>query len=358
MSQNDQLITTKKNELLDLFLTEEDLLGTDLLSMSDYFNIFSDKLTAAIDGPDFWDICTDVEGLSGEIASAIEMGIDIAKTETLVADSSHFSREIIEGLKSGAYHIGQSKEVFGNMRPAIVDLNERPVKFFTLKKAIDPSEVLDDISTLSMQTSLQKISSQIEDIKRDVKELIDFSRREALSNKFIYARDKIISASNSTSIEEQQDYLKAADQYLMEGLESLYSDFNAQTEKLMKAQAKFFPKISTIDTILSYISEDIQMIPRYVGLKIYLLTFCGKLTDAQRCLRQFKYFLEGLSSKKLGKRKYTALETIHRYFPYGKDNNDFWLEEPKLVIQTINLYDQMLIQKENQIYFIEAGGDD
>lgn len=42
-----------------------------------------------------------------------------------------------------------------------MDENEQLVKFFTLKKASNPSSVLSDISTLTMQASLKRISSQI-----------------------------------------------------------------------------------------------------------------------------------------------------------------------------------------------------
>lgn len=78
----------------------------------------------------------------------------------LVADYSHFSQDIIDGLKEGIYHVGQSREVAGNLRP-------------------------------------------VEDIGRDVKGMIDFTRREALSNKFIYARDKIMLAA--TASEEERE---------------------------------------------------------------------------------------------------------------------------------------------------------
>ena len=158
-----------------------------------------------------WEVYHNIEGFIGEIAAAIKRGFDISKMGMLVADYSHFSHEIINGLKKGIYHVGQSREVAGNLRPAILDDNEQLVKFFTLKKAVDPSSVLSDISTLSMQESLQ-----IEDIGRDVKGMIDFSRREALSNKFIYARDKIMLASTASE-EEREQFLREADTYLMEG---------------------------------------------------------------------------------------------------------------------------------------------
>ena len=181
-----------KGELLDLFISENDQKGTDLLAMSNYFDTFIGKIEGEMGNDSGWEVINIIDSLKGQIAAAIKCGFDISQMKMLVADYSHFSQEIIDGLETGLYHVGQSKEIAGNLRPAILDDKERLVKFFTLKKSVNPSDVLSDISTLSMQASLQKISAQIEDIGRDVKAMIDFARREQLSNKFIYARDKIM----------------------------------------------------------------------------------------------------------------------------------------------------------------------
>ena len=291
----------------------------------------------------------------GEIATAIKSGFDISKMGMLVADYSHFSQEIIDGLKEGIYHVGQSKEVSGNLRPAILDQDERLVKFFTLKKAMNPTNVLSDISTLSMQASLQRISSQIEDIGRDVKAIIDFSRREALSNKFIYARDKIMSAAIASD-SERELFLKEADTYLMEGLTDLYSDINAQIKALADIKGPF-ASVKAIDTILSYINEDMLMIPKCVGMRIYLFNYRGKDNEAKRILGEYKYQLQVLAERKIGDGKYTALELIHKNYPYNKDNLDFWLEKPVQMLGAIDSYETMLEQNDKDIYYIEEESD-
>ena len=270
-----------------------------------------------------------------------------------MADYSHFSQEVIDGLKKGIYHIGQSKEIYGNLRPAILDDKEQLVKFFTLKKAADPVSVLSDISVLSMQASLQRLSSQLEGISRDVKSVIDFTRREALSNKFIYARDKIMQASKAKSEEERELLLREADTYLMEGLTDLYSDINAQVKALADIKGPF-ANIKTIDTVLSYINEDMQMIPRYVGLRVYLFNYRGKYGDAERILGEYRYHLNTLAERKIGDGKYTALELIHKNYPYDEDNVDFWLEKPRQMIDAIDSYKTLIEQKDKDIYYIDV----
>lgn len=352
MSEHNELIPSEKNELLNIFTEEEEKKGTDLLAMSDFFEVFIGKIETEMGTDTAWEVFHNIEGFIGEIAAAIKGGFDISKMGMLVADYSHFSQEIVDGLKEGIYHVGQSKEVAGNLRPAILDENEHLVKFFTLKKAVDPTRVLSDISTLSMQASLQRISSQIEDIGRDVKGIIDFSRREALSNKFIYARDKIMLASTASE-EERELYLKEADTYLMEGLTDLYSDINAQVKALADIKGPF-ASVKAIDSVLSYINEDMQMIPRYVGLRVYLFNYRGKADDANRILGEYQYQLQTLTERKLGDGKYTALELIHKNYPYDEENVDFWLEKPKQMLEVIDSYQTMLEQKDKDVYYIDV----
>lgn len=352
MAEKNEIVETGKCELLDIFIEEEDRKGADLLKMSDFFNVFIGKIGAEMKSETEWEVDLDIRGLLGQIAAAIKGGFDISKMGMLVADYSHFSQEIIDGLKEGIYHVGESKEVAGNLRPAILDENEQLVKFFTLKKAINPVEVLSDISALSMQNSLKRISAQIEDVGRDVKGMIDFARRVTLSNKFIYARDKIMSASTAGA-EEREDFLKAADTYLMEGLVDLYSDINAQVKKLAEQKGPF-ASIKAIDTLLSYINEDMQMIPRYVGLRVYLLNFRGKNDETNRILGEYKYQLKTLAESKIGDGKYTALELIHKNYPYDGENVDFWINQPKEMLAAIGSCEAVLGQSDRDIFYIDA----
>lgn len=351
MSEKNGIVEVSKCELLDIFIEEEDRKGTDLLSMSDFFDVLIGKIDARTDLEAAWEIHLDIEGLFGQIAAAIKGGFDISKMGMLVADYSHFSQEIIDGLKEGIYHVGESKEIAGNLRPAILDENGQLVKFFTLKKALNPAEVFSDISALSMQISLKQISVQIEDVGRAVEGMIDFARREALSNKFIYARDKIMLASTVDS-EEQEDFLREADTYLMQGLVDLYSDINAQVKKLADLKGPFV-SVKTIDTLLSYINEDMKMIPRYVGLRVYLFNLRGKDDDANRILGEYQYQLKTLMERKIGDGKYTALELIHEYYPY-KENMDFWLERPKQMLEVVGSYKTILNQKNSDIFYIDV----
>lgn len=301
-------IVCSKNDLLDIFFSEEDKKGTDLLKMSNYFDVFVLKIDTRIDSKGKWEVVADPSALLGRIATVIKSGFDLSELNMLVADTSHFSQEIVDGLKKGIYHIGQSKEVAGNLRPAVLDEKENLVKFVTLKKAVNPSEILADMSNLTMQLSLKNISAQIEDVGRDVQAISEFVRREALSNKFVYAREKIMLAASEDK-QQQEQFLREADTYLMEGLVDLYVDINAEIQKLAELKGPF-RSLKEVDTLLAHINEDMQMIPRYVGMRVYLFNFRGKEAEANRVLSEYQYNLEKMVEKKIDNEKYTAIEMM------------------------------------------------
>ena len=89
--------------------------------MSDFFEVFIGKIEVEMGSDTAWEVFHNIEGFVGELVAAIKGGFDISKMGMLVADCSHFSQDIIDGLKEGIYHVGQSREVAGNMRPAGVD---------------------------------------------------------------------------------------------------------------------------------------------------------------------------------------------------------------------------------------------
>lgn len=91
--RKNEIIGSGKGDLLDIFTEEEDKKGTDLLAMSDFFEVFIGKIEFEMetDTDTAWEVFHNIEGFAGEIAAAIKGGFDISKMGMLVADYSHFS---------------------------------------------------------------------------------------------------------------------------------------------------------------------------------------------------------------------------------------------------------------------------
>ena len=114
-----------------------------------------------------------------------------------------------------------------------------------------------------------------------------------------------------------------------------------------------FRSLKAADTLLSHINEDMQMIPRYVGMRVYLFNLRGKQAEANRVLGEYQYNLETLVEKKIGNEKYTALDMIHRYYPYGEADTDFWLHQPKEMLTALKSYENLIGQASQEMYYID-----
>lgn len=361
MSENNAITPLEDKPLLNIFATEEDKNSTDLLEMSNFFELFIDDIGDNLHNFYQWDTVIDFGALLGRLAAAIKAGFDINDMGVMVADYSHFSKEIIDGLKKGIYHIGESKEVAGNMRPAILDKDEHIVKWFTMKKAVNPKEMLSDVGSLSMQNSLRQISSELKGISQDLKYEIEFNRRQALSLPFINARTKFLNAINNP--ENKVKYLEEADTYLLEGLNALYADIEAEAKRLGDSDLKpnqnkikefFNGSLKYADDILGRINEDMLMIPKYVAVEVYLLKHLERYEDAKAVLGQYKYHLDKMANTPLLGSEYTAAEVIHELYPYHKDNRDFWLEMPQETISALDSLQLLIEPKDNEVFLIEA----
>lgn len=273
----------------------------------------------------------------------------------LDADFSHFGEDIINGLKNGTYSIQESKKCAGNFCSNIVNAKGRIVRSITLRKAIDSAQIFSNVPMLCIQLSLQRISSQIADVSRKIDMMIEDARSESLIDKFMNARDRITLASNASS-EEQEEYLKEADTYLMEGLNSLYSNIYNRVKDLDKINKKrVCGSIHDVDSTLSYITEDMKIIPRYLGLRTYLFHCRGKFENIKSIFEHYSGFLHKLNEARIySGNKYTAFELIHEYYQYNEENINFWLEEPKQIINSVDSYKALLTNKSRDILCLEA----
>lgn len=361
MSDNNSITPLEEKSLLNIFATEEDKNGTDLLEMSNFFDIFIDDIDKNLHNYHQWESVVDFGTLFGRLAAVMKTGFDINDMGVMVADYSHFSKDIMDGLKKGIYHIGQSKEVAENMRPAILDKDEHIVKWFTMKKAINPKEMLSDVGSLSMQNSLRQISSELKGICQDLKYEIEFTRRQSLSLPFINARTRFLNAINNP--QDKVKYLEQAESYLIEGLNALYLDIDAEVKRLGESDLKpnqnkikefFVSNLKYADDILGRINEDMLMIPKYVAVEVYLLQNLERYDDAKSVLGQYKYHLDRMANTALPNCEYTAAEVIHDLYPYHKDNVDFWLKMPQQTIAALDSLQLLIEPKKSEVFLIET----
>lgn len=90
MSQNNEMPELTKSGLLDIFVSEEDKTGNDILAMSDFFGVFIDRIKRDIEVNTLREETNNIGNIAGLVSNALKIGFDISNANMLVADFSHF----------------------------------------------------------------------------------------------------------------------------------------------------------------------------------------------------------------------------------------------------------------------------
>lgn len=267
---NQDLMRLEMEGITEIFVDEKDKTGTDLLAMSNFFNMLIINMGDEIRHRVKLETINESSKYFGEIISALKYGYHISNIGMLVADTSHFDKDLIDGIDAGLYHIAESKEVPGNLRPVIIDNEGKFKKFFTLRWAVNPVDILSDLTAMSMQAMLRDISEKLDEVRCSLNQVNENNRKNDLKMRFLYARDLIMEIPSEKDEGRKIKILDDADTYLMEGIAQLYEDLNTKLSELSKSKG-VLRSLKKIDELLQYISEDMCMLPKYIGFRGFLL---------------------------------------------------------------------------------------
>ncbi len=349
-------LVLRNPDLLSVFQSEEDIHGHDVLKMNDIFGNCMQLVQKQMDldyanGP----LAEISPELIGSIATFIN-GVQKMKSSTLlIGNVDALGKDIKQKIKKGIYHIAESQKVDGDYRAAVVDADNQIKAQITLRQASPTPSTLTDINSLAMQAALQQISEKLDTLTRDINYLVQFTRRESLQTPFLNARSALLEVKYHThdQMAVQAAVGKATD-YLREGLNSLYGDLNDNLSEFMSLQHSAFGKIEDIDKCLGYISEDMNLIPKYVGLRAYLFSYMGDGETAKEILLEYQHRMNEFLIKEDKPKALSAAEYLHKYFPYSKANRDFWVTDFQQMNRQLQQVQMIGESDKKQIYYISA----
>ena len=254
-------------------------------------------------------------------AGAFLRGEEIRQAEgSLVADMDALSKDVLQKIKAGIYHVAESKQIDGNMRAAVVDENNQIIKQITLKYAGSNKIVAGDLNTLAVQAALKQITQQLECIDAGVQYLITLKRPGDFQTPYFDAVKKIDEAKNAQNDNERNERIMSAFDDLNHGLNGLYGDLDDCLKALGR---KWIPVASKRN--LNYIAEDIVYIPQYVALLSYLYNYLGKNGLAKKSILYYRDEIDRFVDKQLPN-GYSAAQLVHSHFHYVDANRDFWID--------------------------------
>lgn len=313
-----------------ILVTEADKMGQDILAMSDFFGGYVQQLADSIRVNAVNTFVPDIPiadlGLIGEVVQRAE--VISQGTTQLLPDFEHLPKDIRQKLKDGVYKIGESKQVDGNMRAVIVDETGTRVKDVTLKEVNMNPGTLEASRSIANQLQMRQIYMKLESIQDMQYFQIARDRDRDIKVPVLDARYYILKAqSDNCTDEERKEYLEKASDKLLSARNSLYSDMETSNNHLMKwtslpiLQPGFIKK-----SYIGYLTEDIQIVTKVVGLRMQVLDYLGDTDGAQIEMNQYKSVMRDFFTKELPGRGYSAAEMIHLNYPYTVENRDCWLQ--------------------------------
>lgn len=350
LENNNEIDTVSYVKPWDLFVTDADF-SSDILKMSDFLDIGAMQNLEKMKRREKWQVISKLPKWAGDIASIIKFGVDWKNMGTLVADLSKLSKDVAEGLADGRYIIGESRKDSGNTEAVIRDAeNSRIVSHITLRKALNPSQVLSDIQLYALRCMLTEINEQLILIKGKVNEIAKTQRNTNLHKPFLNARDLIRQAKNEAG-DDQLNTLKEANIQLIDGTNSIRLDIKARLQELV-ANGSPLASLNTVEEITSNLGENFALLMRYIGLRYYLLMYLGKEHDAKDLINDFRVYISELSTN-ANANGLTAFELMHSYIEYSNRNVDYWLEMPKQLLGRLDAMNMMLESSSKNIILIE-----
>lgn len=340
MNMDDKNISIIPRNEVHILVTEEDKTGDNILAMSDFFGgyvqqlvdmIRTNAVTTYVPSIPIADI-----GIIGEVVQRAEV-ISQGATQ-LIPDFDSLPKDIRQKLKDGIYKIGESKQVDGNLRAVIVDETGTRVKDVTLKEVnINPS-TLEVSKSITNQLQMRQIYAKLDVIREMQSFQIARDRDRDIKSPFLDARYYILKAQGENCTDkEREKYLKKAADKLLSAVNSVYTDLTTSTEHMLNlTKFPIFQKKNQIRDYIGFLSEDIQVATKFVGLRMQLLDYLGDTDGVQIEMSLYQRRITDFFTKALPNRTYSAAALIHLNYPYNAENRDCWYklsEDLKLALE-------------------------
>lgn len=315
----------EKNELR-ILITDEDKFGHDISKMSNFFDGYINALSTQVKSASSLETINVQPSDMAIIGNALcQAGSMVSGKAAYVPDFDSLPTNIKAKLNNKVYTIGESRQVEGNLRPVILDENGVSVKDITLKKVVNATDTLGTVSNMLTQMQLRQINSKLDVILELQSYQIEVDRKERLESPFLNARDAVLRAQDSKTVDERIYYLREADEKLGAGRNAIYHDMEAIAENLAKStRFPIFQNTPKRNKYISYLAHDLDLATKYVGFQLQVLGHLGRTDDAINVLESYQHDMDNFINKPVDNRNRSAIELMHDYCPRDVQNLDCW----------------------------------
>lgn len=344
---------------LNIFITDDDKSSTDITKMSNFFDIYINKVSLAMRKNSKAEVIMNIpSSMIGSLNEVIHLASTfVDRGITYIPDFDSLPNDIKTKFKEGIYKLGESRQVDGNARAVLVDQSGTRVRDITLKKVTNGIDMLDTTRNLTTQFQLQQIYQKLGEIAELQEYQLETDRNSRIVVPFFCARDLILKANNAPNQAEHYRPLEEADSLLIKSLNELAQDITTTSKYFAKQVSKplgigLWGK--SVKLYSNYLSSDLFMLTQFTGVRMQLLEYLGKTDDEKRLMEQYKAVMKDLVTNPLTKKNQTAVSLLHDYATYDDKNMDLWFHFGNDVSKFLSedFADAELSSGGNEIYLV------
>lgn len=335
MNQNEVILETSNAEIAEtpskaplvIFKTEADRYGRDITAMSNFFDGYVQQMSLALREQTALEIVTELPVANLGIINDMVRQADIIMQGnlTLLPDFDNLPVDIKTKLKKGIYTIGDSKQVDGNLRAVVLDENGVRVKDITLKKVLNNPGNVETARSIGNQMQMRQIYAKLADIQEFQTYQLERDRDRDIIVPFLDARSLVLEAETKDSEEERIRLLKEADGKIRTALNSIYADVETTAKSLARrTSVPLLPPGKASERYMAFLTSDMQIATKYVGVRMQLLEYMGETKTAQSVLQHYQHVMYDFLTKPITRKGLSTADLIHNYFLYDKSNMNCW----------------------------------
>jgi len=318
--------TEPKHELC-ILVTNDDKHGTDIAKMSDFFDLCVQQMSNELREYTTSDMLREIPiadfGIINDVVHHAEV---LTKgTYSYIPDFDSLPHDIKTKFDKGIYKIAESKQKEGNMRAVILDENGARVKDITLKRVKNDTGALETSRSIENQLQMRQIYAKLNEIQELQIYQIKRDRDRDIITPFLNARDFILRAQTTNSLEDRREYLKKSSDEITKAINGVYTDLTTSAELLAKLTSwPLFQRVNRIRNAIGFITSDLYLATKYVGVQVQVLDYLGDKESSRMTLRGYQHVMQNFLVKGINKKEQSAARLMHLNYPYDDSNRDFW----------------------------------
>jgi hypothetical protein len=317
---------------LNILVTDNDKTGTDIAEMSNFFDVYVQQLTSKLSTNTAIDIVENIPIANLRIISDVVNQAKVAMDGKYgyIPDFNSLPLDVRSKLRSGIYKIGKSKQVDGNMRPVILDWNGVRVKDITLKRVRMSQGTTGTAQSMANQIQMKQIYEKLDEIQELQDYQIDRDRDRDIITPFLTARDHILRAQiGEISDDKIEDCKKATDE-ITKAINAIYTDISTSSSHLVKLTNRWiFQNRKQIIKYIGYISQDFQLVTKYVGMQMHVFDYLGDKKKSDLELERYQHRMQEYITKGINSKEQPLVSLMHMHYPYNDSNENYWYEFSK-----------------------------